>query len=89
MADLEVRTQKIAVACWASAVQVVASRRFAALVRLDIARRDPLTGLVGSPLVGGIPAQRPVPIEGDPVAGLGLDLADVPDLPVAEGTGRR
>jgi hypothetical protein len=87
LAELEARSAKIAVACWASTVQVVASRRFAALVRLDITRRDPLTGLVTSPLVGGIPTQPLVPIEGDPSEGLGLDLLGVPETP--EGAVRR
>ena len=87
LAELEARSAKIAVACWASTVQVIASRRFAALVRLDITRRDPLTGLVTSPLVGGIPTQPPVPVEGDPFEGLGLDLLDVPETP--EGAVRR
>jgi hypothetical protein len=87
--ELDDRSAKIAVACWASAVQVLASRRFAALVRLDITRRDPLTGLVPSPLLGGVPTQRPVPVEGDPFDGLGLDLVDVPNAPITEGSGRR
>ena len=87
--ELEARSAMIAVACWASTVQVIGSNRFAALVRLDVTRRDPLTGLVSSPLVGGIPPQRPVPVEGDPFDGLGLDLHDIPDMPMADGNGRR
>jgi len=86
--DLETRTDKIAVACWAWAVQVLPSRRWAALVRLDITRRDPLAGVVGSPLVDAIPEQRhagpTVPVS---VSVVGLDLVDVPE-PLVDG-GRR
>jgi hypothetical protein len=55
-AELESRTAKIAVTCWAADVQVTTSCRFAALVRLDVTRRDPLTMLVASPLPGWCPA---------------------------------
>ena len=50
--ELERSTAKLAVACWASEVQVCGSRRFAALVRLDVTRRDPLR------LDGGVAAGR-------------------------------
>jgi hypothetical protein len=87
LADLQGSTGKIAVACWARSVQVVASPRFAALVRVDVTRRDPLARLVASPLPADIPAPReaPMPAAG-PVGGLGLDLADVPEP--AEGAQR-
>jgi hypothetical protein len=52
MDELENNTSKLAVACWASSVRVACtSPRHAALVRIDVTRRDPLIGLVGSPLV--------------------------------------
>jgi hypothetical protein len=79
LAELEGRVDKLAVACWASEVRVVrASDRYAALVRVDITRRDPLTALVPSPLA---PVAGPA---GEPVAPpvrvwLGLDLPDVPE----------
>ena len=80
--ELESRTEKIAVACWASGVQVSSSRRFAALVRLDIGRRDPLRVVISSPLAD-VPDLRtppgPVPAE---VLNLPLDLDDVPPEPV-------
>jgi hypothetical protein len=80
LADLQENTDKIAVACWARSVQVVASPRFAALVRVDVTRRDPLARLVASPLSADIPTQRQAPT---PAAGsvdvLGLDLVDVPE----------
>jgi hypothetical protein len=79
LSDLEERADKLAVACWASEVRVVrASTRYAALMRVDITRRDPLTGLAASPLAplaqsaaGRVPAQRR--------DWAGLDLPDVPE----------
>jgi hypothetical protein len=79
--ELEGRTGKLAVACWAGEARVVrASTRFAALLRVDVARRDPLTDTVASPLAARIPKQTnptgPAPAG---VMGLGLDLPDVPE----------
>jgi hypothetical protein len=59
--DLLDRLDKIAVACWATAALAeAASRSNAAFVRLDIKRRDVLTGTITSPLLdmikSGIPA---------------------------------
>jgi hypothetical protein len=79
--ELETNTTKLAVACWAASVRVVcASPRHAALVRIDVTRRDPLTGLVVSPLVDLVPPSpaRPEPIDGDPLAGLDLDQVPEP-----------
>jgi hypothetical protein len=81
LSDLEGRIGKLAVACWAKEVRVVhASRRFAALIRVDVARRDPLVGRVDSPLSVLIPdsftTDAPMSSGRVPVA---LDLADVPD----------
>lgn len=54
LTDLEGKTSKFAVACWAGEVRVVrASERYAALLRVDIARRDPPTAEVLSPLARG------------------------------------
>jgi hypothetical protein len=76
--DLTDRLDKIAVACWATAALAeTASSGNAAFVRLDIKRRDALTGTITSPLLdmiksGNTPALRdPVPI---PTA---LDLPQV------------
>jgi hypothetical protein len=81
--ELEGRTDRLAVACWASEVRLSrASTRYAALLRVDVARRDPLTGLVDSPLVNLLPGwlDSPAPVSpGMPPAG--LDLADVPEEP--------
>lgn len=81
LSDLEGRTGQIAVACWAKEARVVhAPRRFAALIRVDVARRDPLVDQVDSPLSAFVPADFAsgvtVPAGVVPVA---LDLADVPD----------
>jgi hypothetical protein len=82
LSDLEGRADKLAVACWAREVRVVrASDRFAALVRVDVTRRDPLTDVFASPLVGLVP--RPTGTTGSAgaggVEGLALDLPDVPE----------
>jgi len=91
LTDLEGKTPKLAVACWASEVRVVrASARYAALLRVDIARRDPLTGLVSSPLADLFAswAQSDAPVSpGMPP--LGLDLDDVPEPPPEPRSTRR
>jgi hypothetical protein len=49
--DLDGKADKVAVSCWASEARMVrASARFAALIRVDLTRRDALTGKVASPL---------------------------------------
>jgi hypothetical protein len=82
LGDVQEQAEEIAAACWASAVvadQATASN--SALVRIDIKRRDPLTGTVGSPLTqllgGVIPGRAKAPA---PVA---LDLPDIPAEDVA------
>jgi hypothetical protein len=83
--ELEGRTGRLAVACWASEVRLVrASARYAALLRVDVARRDPLTGDVATPLMKRVPK----PSDDDETASVlatvlpfGLDLADVPEEP--------
>ena len=60
--DLLDRLDKIAVACWATAaVAEAASRSNAAFIRLDIKRRDVLTGTIPSPLLDMIHAAPPPP----------------------------
>jgi hypothetical protein len=51
--DFENDTEQIASACWARTTRVERHRRIAALVRLDVVRRDPLTsgGVLPSTLV--------------------------------------
>jgi hypothetical protein len=84
ISDLENRLDRLATGCWAAECRVVpASSRYAALVRLDITRRNPLRGLVGSPLPGLVPTVTDAST-GSPVrAPKGLDLPDVtdPDTP--------
>ena len=91
--DLDGKTGKVAVTCWASEVRVVrASQRFAALVRIDVARRDPLSGVVPSPLALLIPKHDPADVPVSPAVSLfGLNLADIAEPapePPARG-GRR
>ena len=87
LADLDDKCGRIAVACWANQARVVAaSDKYAAFIRIDLSRRDPLTGLVRSPLALLIPRPRkndksaaaPVSPAVPPV---GLDLADIPEPP--------
>jgi hypothetical protein len=89
VADLEQDGQlkRLAVACWANEVRVVrSSRRNAALIRVDITRREPLAGRVLSPLPeivpDSFPANAPVSPATPPMPPTGgLDLADVPEEP--------
>jgi hypothetical protein len=76
--DLLDRLDKIAVACWATAaVAETASPSNAAFVRVDIKRRDALTGTLTSPLLEIIKAGNP-PALRDPVpVPTALDLPQV------------
>jgi hypothetical protein len=79
LADLEARLDKLAAGCWAAECRVTpASRRYAALVRIDIARRNPLGSAVGSPLVTLVPHHRDDTPAVASIVG-GLDLPEVPD----------
>jgi hypothetical protein len=87
--DLEGKAGLIAVACIAKQVRIAAaSERYAALLRVDIGRRDPLTGRIDSPLALLIPSLRTteadVPVS-PAVPPIGLELAEIdepaPDLP--------
>jgi hypothetical protein len=93
------RLSGIAVACIAKQARVVpASERYAALLRVDIGRRDPLSGRIESPLALLIPALRR-PDESEPSVApvspgmppVGLDLADIeePPAPQPRSGGRR
>jgi hypothetical protein len=86
LADIQDRLEKIATACWATTVVAdLANPSNSALVRIDIKRRDPLTGRIGSPLTalasGIIPARKAT----GPVAGAGLDLPDIEPGDVTPG----
>jgi hypothetical protein len=88
--DLDGRLGRLAVACWASEARVVrASPRFAALVRVDLARRDPLIGLVASPLALLIPNKNAAVPVSPGMPPVGLDLADVPESAPEPRGGRR
>ena len=89
MSDLEGRLEQIAAACWADKVTVErASQSNSALVRIDISRRDALTGRVVSPLTDEIHGadntldQSPTLIL-DTGTG-GLDLDDVTEASVTD-----
>jgi hypothetical protein len=93
--DLEGKAGRIAVACSARQVRIVgAPERTAALLRIDVTRRDPLTGLVESPLLARIPSLRDDIVADAPVSPavpwVGLELADIdePEIPQSRG-GRR
>jgi hypothetical protein len=94
--DLDGKAGLIAVACIANQVRVTAaSERYAALLRVDIARRDPLADRIDSPLALLIPSLRTkekaeVPVS-PAVPPVGLELADIEVPPVPEPTrgGRR
>ncbi|MET8908227.1 hypothetical protein [Micromonospora sp. NPDC004551] len=79
------QVQKLAVACWADEVRVMrASRRYAALIRLDITRREPLAATIVSPLPDHVPTDMPANAPTSPgMPPVGLDLPDVPDTPAA------
>lgn len=94
--DLEGKTSSLAVTCWAADARVVrASARYAALLRVDFVRRDPLAGVVGSPLPGLVPDgawDAPAPVSpGAPFTGLNLDEIpeDTADTAPAARPGRR
>jgi hypothetical protein len=81
--DLEAdgQVQKLAVACWSNEVRVIrASSKYAALIRLDITRREPLAHTVVSPLPDYVPTDVPANAPTSPgMPPVGLDLDDVPD----------
>jgi len=82
LSDLEGRTDQLAVACWANTVRVIrATSPYAALIRVDITRRDPLRAKVASPLVRMVPAddEEESTSPGMPPV-LDLDLGDITDL---------
>jgi len=77
--DLLDRLDKIAVACWATAALAeVASRSNAAFVRLDIKRRDVLTGTIPSPLLDLIRPGSPATQRDTTEIPTALDLPQVP-----------
>jgi hypothetical protein len=83
--DLEGHYDKIAVATWATDVRAVCSTRWAALLRVDITRRNTLTAVVDSPLTDLVPAierHRPRAATLPPLpVPTGLDLPEIPEHP--------
>jgi hypothetical protein len=87
--DLEGRYDKIAVATWATEVLASRSTKWAALVQVDITRRNTLATTIASPLTNLIPADtyvsKAAPVS--PAAGpSALDLPDVPDIAASTPT---
>jgi hypothetical protein len=79
LADLQQRLDEIAVACWATAALAeTASRSNAAFVRVDVKRRDVLTGTVPSPLLGMIRSGAPAAARDTAEIPTALDLPEVP-----------
>lgn len=77
LSDLEARTDRLAAGCWAAECRLApASRRYAALVRIDITRRNPLAATIGSPLPGLVTAPTRAGTASTPRP-YGLDLPDV------------
>ncbi|RAK39734.1 hypothetical protein B0I29_104272 [Actinoplanes lutulentus] len=75
--------QKLAVGCWANEVRVMPSgRKYAALLRLDVIRREPLGDTVLSNLPDLVPDDMPANAPTSPaVPPLGVNLVDVPVSP--------
>jgi hypothetical protein len=79
LADLQQRLDEIAVACWATAALAETSSRVnSALVRLDIKRRDVLTGTITSPLLDVIKSGAPATQRDTIQIPTALDLPQVP-----------
>ena len=82
------QVQKLAVACWADQVRVTrASRNRAALIRVDVSRRNPLINKIKSNLPDQVPdddtadvtgTQDTVTVQHPASPASGLNLADVP-----------
>jgi hypothetical protein len=76
--DIQARLDKIAAACWATAVTAeVASGSNSAYIRMDIKRRDALTERVRSPLLTLIAPVTPARDHDTAPVPTALDLADV------------
>ncbi|MFI7541096.1 hypothetical protein [Actinoplanes sp. NPDC049599] len=74
------QVQKLAVACWANEARVTrASRKYAALLRVDITRREPLAATIVSPLPDYVPDDMPATAPVSPaLPPTGVNLVDVP-----------
>jgi hypothetical protein len=81
LSDLEARLDRLAAGCWAAECRIApASHRYAALVRIDLARRNPLDALVESPLPGLVQTTYPATIvAAQRLEASGLDLPDIPE----------
>lgn len=81
--DLTGQLDRLAVACWATAVTVTRPGDNAAYLRLDIKRREVLTDVVASPLPGLVDPATPVRAHVGGSLPTALNLADIPaDTPM-------
>jgi hypothetical protein len=79
LADLQTQLDEIAVTCWATAALAeTASRSNSAFIRLDIKRRDVLTGTIPSPLLDMIRPGTPATQRDTTEIPTALDLPQVP-----------
>lgn len=77
---------RLAVGCWAHQVRITrAFSRLSALIRIDITRRNPLSGTVASPIADLVPDLGPDDV--DDLDGIDLDTLalELPDVPEAIG----
>jgi hypothetical protein len=75
---IQTRLPQIATACWAtSATATAASDSNSAYIRIDIKRRDALTGTVASPLLGHLIPGLPVRKRDTSTVPTALDLPDI------------
>ena len=92
LADLEARLDRLAAGCWAAECRIApASRRYSALLRLDIARRNPLTRpgrLTACPTWSPPPSCGPNRVD-TRTRTAGLDLPDIPEPAPQAGTAQR
>jgi hypothetical protein len=98
VSDLEGRTDKLAVSCWATEVRVAVAGRRAAVLRVDVTRRNPLAEKVTSPLPGVVRrtwdalnrrngTNHQIPTNAPTSPGMppaNLDLADVTDADIED-----
>ncbi|MGH3116606.1 MAG: hypothetical protein ACRDQ2_05730 [Gaiellales bacterium] len=77
--DLDNRSEHLAAACWARDARIQRNRRMAALVRVDIIRRDPLSAAsITSPLLGSTAQLPSTPLEPDRALHLATSWATTP-----------
>jgi hypothetical protein len=74
---IQTRLAQLAVGCWATSATATAPSANSAVIRIDIKRRDALTGKVISPLLGHILPGAPAKTQDTTSVPTALDLPDV------------